>query len=200
MVGEAEAQQKFEIHKGLLIHYSGYFRNALKDAWAEGTDKTVKLPGEYQDAFEIFYNWLYTRTMYTPTDKGEIPLGYRSIVESYVFGDAHQIPEFSNAALNTLVQKIDQEALFPVEELEYIYENTLPDSLLRKYLTDDVVACYLFDDFGTTDDFPKDFMRDIILASRKAECAPGLGSSPHDWANKLLDCICDYHDHTDMQG
>jgi hypothetical protein len=59
LVGEEDAQHKYEIHKGLLVYYSAYFRNVLKDPWAEGTNKTVKLSGEYQDAFDIFYQRLF---------------------------------------------------------------------------------------------------------------------------------------------
>ncbi|KAL5445397.1 hypothetical protein PMIN06_008097 [Paraphaeosphaeria minitans] len=114
LVGQGEAQHKYEIHKGLLAHYSAYFRNALKDLWAEDEDKTVKLPGEYQVGFQIFYNWLYTRSIYTSREEGRIPLTFEAIVASYIFGDAHQSPEFCNAAINVLMQKGDQDDNFPI--------------------------------------------------------------------------------------
>lgn len=113
-VGIGEKQRTFKVYKGLLTHYSAYFLKALKDTWAEGEDKIVQLPGEYRVGFEVFYNWLYTRSIYTPTKTGEIPLTYECIINSYIFGDAHQSPEFCNAAIGALMQKSDQDQSFPL--------------------------------------------------------------------------------------
>jgi hypothetical protein len=196
LVGEGEAQQKFEIHKGLLIHYSAYFRKALKDSWAEGMDKTVKLPGEYEDAFEIFYHWVYTRIMYTPTDEGEIPLGFRSIVKSYVFGDAHQIPEFCNAAINTLSQKCSQ-AGGDFDYSNYAYENTLPGSMLRIYFTHEAVACWDWEPYlEDSDNHLSSFLADAIAEARERGCAPGGRLESDEWDAEILETICNYHDHS----
>ncbi|OAG07800.1 uncharacterized protein CC84DRAFT_1087926, partial [Paraphaeosphaeria sporulosa] len=149
--------------------------------------------------FEIFYDWLYTRTIYTPTEEGRIPLTFDSIIFAYVFGDAHQSPEFCNAAINALIQKCDQDDVLPLYQLNYAYENTLHDNLLRKYLTHDAVACYNFEVFQVdADSYPREFMMEVILASRELECAPRCMASGENWARLLQKRTCDYHDHSNV--
>ena len=103
IVGKAEHGRKFYAHKGLLAHYSSYFRAALKEEWEEGATKTVTIPEDIPDVSRAFFHWLMTGKLYFAlTEDGKIPLSFELICEMFVFGDARGIPEFQDAAIDLL--------------------------------------------------------------------------------------------------
>ncbi|KAF1971595.1 hypothetical protein BU23DRAFT_569760 [Bimuria novae-zelandiae CBS 107.79] len=78
-------KSKFVVHKGLLEYYSGYFRAALKESWAQGTDKIVHLPKEYAIPFEIFHHWIRSHCTSALLKDGKIPLSLSTILKTWVW-------------------------------------------------------------------------------------------------------------------
>ncbi|KAI4957355.1 hypothetical protein J4E86_004493, partial [Alternaria arbusti] len=117
-VGNWSSKREFHVYEGLLSHYSSYFKAAVKDCWG------VLSLGLYRKAL--------LRTRRFRGSSSRLPLIY----EIYIFGDARGAPDLCNAAIDLLIQKMNQEWAFPQLHLSYIYENTLTGSALRKVLVD----------------------------------------------------------------
>lgn len=67
-VGSITQQQSFTVHEDLLLRESEYFRIALKSQFIEGQSKTFCLAEDDPQAFDIFVQYLYTRS-YTMPEK-----------------------------------------------------------------------------------------------------------------------------------
>jgi hypothetical protein len=70
---EAAPLRAFSVHEHLLIEYAEYFRAALEPGrWQEGTTKTVKMPEDKPEVFDLYVSWLYTRTLPTVPDHADV--------------------------------------------------------------------------------------------------------------------------------
>ncbi|KAI4647966.1 hypothetical protein J4E93_004377 [Alternaria ventricosa] len=212
VVGSAENVRKFYTYQGLLAHYSTYFKAALKDDWKEGTLKTVNLKDDNPEVFKAFFHWIYTGKLYFALDaSGKIPLSEQLICEIYVFGDARGSTNLYNAAIDLLLQKTHQEWKVPLDQIPYVYENTLPGSALRKYLVDDVVETYRFRRLADPTQretelprYPQEFLAEIVVAfmalgSKPIPSSAGYGNMPigqDNWAKYIKPLLCSrYHNH-----
>jgi hypothetical protein len=157
----------FHVFKGLLTHYSTYFKTALQDRWTEGETSIVKLPDDDSDVFSAVFHWLFTQKLYFElAPDGSIPLSDRLICGVYVFGDARGMPDLCNAAIDLLFQKCVQIYMYPKSCLNYVWEHTMEGSVLRKFLTDFAAENYSW----TTStrlihEYPVEFLLDIIVTS-----------------------------------
>lgn len=89
---------EFNVHSGPLKHYSSYFRNALRPAWAEGKSRILTLPEDSPTVFKTSFPWIYSRTLFqTPTVSADDLPAAIELCALFVFGDARSIPEFCNA-------------------------------------------------------------------------------------------------------
>jgi hypothetical protein len=202
IVGSEPNEQSFYAHKGLLEHYSSYFRAALRDVWEEGHTKTVKLPDDDPNVYAAAFRWIYSGKLYTTlTASGDIPLDFPLICDIYVFGDARGIPELCNAAIDLWYQKSVQVWKYPYEHLIYVYESTLPGSQLRRFVVNDATGNYNFNKLEEFfDEFPKEFLADVIMACKKYHCEPGARkASTRDWQIFCKEELCLYHDHSSQQ-
>lgn len=105
-VGKApHARRSFLAHKPILRFYSGYFQGALKGHFSESHDGQVNLPTEDPNTFEIFLSWMYSRRLtFEPAmlDKDDF---VDTLVKTWVFADAHQVPLLQNEVLDLLHHK-----------------------------------------------------------------------------------------------
>jgi hypothetical protein len=144
-------RKKYQLHKALLTHHSGYFRAALKKTWREGMEGLVKLEDVDPVAFDIFVNWIYTRQLPDPKQwsedlpdiprEGEDDNWYvTDLVKAYVFGDRFLALEFKEVVNNYIVDyilKTDEPPWFTATQ--YAFENLTQDHLLLQLLLD--VTC-----------------------------------------------------------
>jgi hypothetical protein len=211
IVGPDRSQRTFYVYKRLLTHYSIYFRTALKDCWLEGTTKKVILSDEIPEVFQAFFTWLYAGRLYSSLDvAGKIPFTVQLICQIFVFGDARGAPEFCNAAINLLYQKLQQDWAFPVFDLDCVYENTQSNSSLRRLLVNFAVEAFRFESIKdpmdrSLDHYPKEFLADVITAFMTLEKKPipsiaGYptgGVTKVNWTSYTKGSVCQkYHDHS----
>lgn len=199
-VGEVGHQREFNLHKGLLEHYSAYFGSALQSHWAEGSAKVVNLSDDSPEIFQVFFHWLYSRKLYHElTTEGQIPLSFKTILDIYIFGDARIVPELSNAAMNLFAQKLIRESCYPVDCVIEAYQNTRSGSGMRKFLAHIAATCFSWSlDNDCLSALPKDFLVDILLLLQKHECVIGQKFTLHGTIEEdIKSTICDYHDHSD---
>jgi hypothetical protein len=89
---------------------------------------------------------------------------WSALIGIWLFGDDYSIPEFQDAAMNAMLDKRD--IFFRTDKLKYIYQNTEPGSLLRKFFCDKFALTIDLGDkvwFGKhRSEYPSDFLIDII--------------------------------------
>jgi hypothetical protein len=196
VVGSGADKKEFYIHAGLLTHCSSYFRNALKPEWAEGRARKIVLSEDIPVIFRIFFHWAYSDKLYPPLANGRIPISYNNICALYVFAGTRGIPELCNAAVNVLFQKFACAWGFPTNCLTFVYDNTLVSSKLHDLLIDLAVCCFSFCNLGDEEElFPKEFLVDVILRSRKLKIWPGNCKDKDTFLTTKASEMCMYHDH-----
>ncbi|KAI9701544.1 MAG: hypothetical protein M1836_001600 [Candelina mexicana] len=181
-------KKEFRIHKGLLCHESPYFRAALTGGFGEAHEGQVELPEDNTYEFGVFYKWIYTSKIFRDDISSAV-----KIAKLYIFADKRTIPNLKNLCINTLRDICTSESKNCDPALEFIYENTLPGSALRKFALDSSVwnpdllhkQLKLYPLW-----YPREFLLHLAVAliegskTRKKEDAPYLKD------------ICQYHDHS----
>ena len=132
-VGSDSEMRTFEIYKGALCFYSGYFNASLNGRFIEARDGHVKLPTEDPQIFELFRMWIHTRRFYQSTLSPAKLLPLEMIGALWVFGDAHDVPLLQNVMIDIMVEKVKQERTFlSVDDMIYVNNNTTHTSQLRQ--------------------------------------------------------------------
>ena len=214
-VGNGAGAKTFNIYKGVLVHYSDYFRNALKGCWKEGQDNIIELPDDDPEVFRVFQYWLFSRRLYheetTLADKQdveEVPLSYGHIVNIFLFADRRGIKELANEALDSLRAKVCQKWEHSADYFQTIYENTLKGSPLRRFVVDYLIVGRAFNNFGNEEEyvrkFPHEMLVDLIQASHDNRfCLMGCTGkhSQSLYTSTTAKHFCElYHDHSGING
>ena len=185
-VGTGETQKSFTLHKGILCHYSGYFKAALNRKFAEATAGVVELPEDEVKVFEAFVIWLYTKTF---NDNGEA--GNLSICKLWVFADRRQIPKLVNDMIEDSRKKSLRVWISPNNELRYLYENTTNGAELRRFVV------YFITRYGnpsmlaheSSKNWPRDAFRDLLAHVWQ------VGTGKKD--EMAVEPLCGFHRHED---
>jgi len=107
----------------------------MRNACAESESDTVLLPNVETATFQEFFTWLYLRQLSEPlkTTGAE----RMRLVKLWVFAETYIVPEFQNAALDALHKSLDKHDSMPAPSvINYVYENTIYRSPLRKLFID----------------------------------------------------------------
>ncbi|KAL2351619.1 hypothetical protein BJ546DRAFT_851670 [Cryomyces antarcticus] len=174
-VSVGEPPKLFHIHKGLLIHYSIYFRSAYNGNWAVSNESIHRLEDEDAEIFQMFYTWLYNGQRLHPPgedfDFDKLPLMLCGV---WVFGDKRGVVGLKNTAMESLTSTFEQVDNLPEPStLCYIYDNTSESSSLRKFFVhlvainaerqDFSIAAFLKDG-KREDSLPVEFGYDLAIA------------------------------------
>ncbi|EME84971.1 uncharacterized protein MYCFIDRAFT_83022 [Pseudocercospora fijiensis CIRAD86] len=104
-VGTGSEMQTFDMYKGVLRFYSGYFRTAIENIengrFAEAQDGAINLPDEEPEIFNLFRGWLYTRVLPKVEDP-QSDSAWRILFKLWCFGDRRNIPLLQNEVLDRL--------------------------------------------------------------------------------------------------
>ncbi|CAD0023988.1 unnamed protein product [Aureobasidium pullulans] len=128
--------REFLVHKGVLCHYSEYFRGALSGSFKEGLEGAVPMPQEDPYLFEIVVSWCYTRKLQDMADKAGSEMDYLDLINLWIFGDKHIIPALQDAVMDAFMQKNAAVKHIPSCYILHIYENTMPRSQMRRVVID----------------------------------------------------------------
>lgn len=196
----SDIKKHYNIHAGLLKHYSSYFRNGLKEGWKEGATRTFALVDEDPNIFQLFFHWIYSDRLYsTLTKDDKIPVSMADLCALFVFGDARGIPELCNTVIDTMFQKFANEWTYPCSCLTKVYDNTLHGSKLRKIFVDLGLETHDFTEMRKSEDlYPKEYLMDVVLRSREKKIWPGNFSNKERFLKVKATALCfEYHDHGD---
>lgn len=133
------------VHEDILRKHSRFFENALNGSWRESRDKRIKLPTDRPACFDIWIQWIYSGHIYskrgdemTATIQNE---EFNLLCGAYILGDMLQDDDFKDAVLDVLIDTTlsTEPVRLPTTQARYVWENTPPQSSLRKLLIDMVV-------------------------------------------------------------
>ena len=127
----------FTVHKSILCKVSPYFRAALDGGFKEAHENELDLPEDEPVAFKHFLLWLYTDRILSK-DAKLANVNHRTLVDLYIFGQMRGIPALQNDAIDSFIDKQEQENLIQSRELHHIYDNTPSESPLRRLMVDKV--------------------------------------------------------------
>lgn len=159
-------EKTFVNHKGILCRSAAYFKAALEGEFKESKDEVLELPEDDPVVFSHFELWLYTGNILESHESVE-DIGWDILTKIYLFGDARGIPELQNEAIDLYIDKNHAIHEIATNQLNFIYENTLENSPLRKLLVDIMT-------FRTNlshpqwfreqvkSDYPKQFLLDLV--------------------------------------
>lgn len=178
------------IHKDLLVFYSDYFRGAFNGTFKEATEGKVSLPDERKDDFEIFNQFIYSRSL---ADGEGHTLPWDQLIRVWLLGDKYLVPALQNSTMNSIRKKSDMENWVPTDKVKLIWKNTLPSSPLRKFILDQVVYEVDVDDLmspGKELLWTREALADVARAFYNKEATAGKHQKP--WRGK-----CYYHVHNE---
>ncbi|KAI9815702.1 MAG: hypothetical protein M1827_002098 [Pycnora praestabilis] len=159
-----QSSKRYGIHMELLCHYSAYFRAALDGNFREAIDGVVDLPEDSEETFANFNEWLYTQKLafveqLNQDDENEV---YNQLFELYVFADKRGITKLKNDTLDALNREIDAGNEYPIEQLRYVWNNTMQSSPIRTYLEHTIAhGSQSVGAMGKRVEFPKSFLWDV---------------------------------------
>ena len=153
------------VYKDILCRSAPYFKAALeRGGFKESKDQVLELPDDDPVAFSHFQLWLYTGNIIESHESPkDIP--WEVLIDLYLFGDARGIPRLQNEAIDLFIEKSDVMNEIPSGELNFIYQNTVDGSPLRKLMVDMMTFDAVLTDSMWFDEeptlYPQQFLFDL---------------------------------------
>lgn len=131
-------KRSYVMHTNIICYYSPFFDAAFNSGFKEGETQELELEDTCPESFGIFVNWLYKQRI-------EWPLGWvfdvrATLLNLWLLADRLVVPKLQNQALTFLENARGlkhtkhQGRALPVHMFYPVYDNTLKDSPLRKYI------------------------------------------------------------------
>jgi hypothetical protein len=132
------------VHKDLICSISPYFKAAFTSGFQECESGAMKLETVEVETFDLFYNWLYGRSLLDDgCDEFEPRPTEQILLQLYVFAGMAQIPLLKNVTLRAFYETVKLEAnpstgniILAPATLAYVWENTTESSPLRRMVLD----------------------------------------------------------------
>ena len=138
-----ENNTPFHVHMDRLCEASSYFRAAFLGNFTESSEKTMQLPDDDEETFELFVDWLYCpRYAILPEVKrdGDVDEEDEIFLQAfrlYVLADKLEIFNLKSLVIEALFADLAVSKKFPYNaSVAYAYEHTTQYSGLRKMLAD----------------------------------------------------------------
>ncbi|KAF7188782.1 hypothetical protein HII31_09705 [Pseudocercospora fuligena] len=135
-VGKGGGEQTFDVYKGVLRFYSGYFRTAIENIesgrFAESQNGVIKLPDHEPGTFNLFRAWLHRRVLPIVGDPSSGD-DWARLIKLWCFGGRHNIPLLQNETLSCIAYTMGKTSTIPTDQLRYVWKNTTKGAKLRTY-------------------------------------------------------------------
>ena len=157
-------RKEWIIHEDLICDRSDYFKAAFNDGFKETDEKEIYLDDDDPAAFALFVDWIYgaelrgKRGQYTSSKLTLEWPQVQKLCALWVFADKIRLPELKNEACSLYTRYRDC-CFIEVEEVEFIYRNTLEASDLRRAIVTNTITLYLV---GAHDDSKLEHFLKII--------------------------------------
>jgi len=139
------AKVPFQVHLGILCDASPVFNAAFHGGFSEGLKRSMNLPEDDPEAFELLVQWLYLKTYNIPQFVGkphdDDQIGFMHLARLYVAADKYGIIGLMKDVMDRWCKARWEHAQVPFTKvLDYVYENTTSKSKLRET----IVAHYVW--------------------------------------------------------
>jgi hypothetical protein len=131
------ALKTFVIHKEFACHYSPVFKAAFNSKFWEGQTQTYRMVDDApESAVHLLVHWLYTQKVDLAQIEGSAKEMSENdhLVRLWVLADRLLIGSLQDAVIHELEERSIEYNSANVAVLKYVYENTNPDSKLRRLL------------------------------------------------------------------
>jgi hypothetical protein len=134
----------------------------LNSGFVESQSCVIKLVDEDPLVVGIFITFIHSRCFYDSTAPPEALLSARTLVDLFVFADAHDSPIFQNAVVDVIIKKIRRttEIVLLLDLCTYAASDTLTSSALWMLVVD--LACCLEQDDGDNADLNHDDVSKVM--------------------------------------
>ena len=168
-VAVGDSQDRFLIHRELLMHHSRFFAAALAGNFYESRTQCVTLADESADIFGIFVEWLYTQTLNQAAFLSGSRPRFFLMLELYAFADRHSIEALCNAAVDIIASLADKTNSVPTpSDTDQLYETIRETAPIRDLILD----LFIFKKTESLLDSHPDewnpvFLRDLVVKLKK---------------------------------
>jgi hypothetical protein len=179
-VGEGKDKESFTVHKAFIFHHSSFFEKVFNDEdriFVRDAIPSMMYKDTTRAAFGLFIRFIYRGTI---KDNNEKNPPIEDMVKLWVLARKVSTIELQNVAIRGI---FEMKCIVDLSSFSYIYNNTVPDSPLRRLLVDQYLIRGLsIEQFGQLfhdhmDKIPKELLADVALAQRKF-FVPGLKVQP----------------------
>jgi hypothetical protein len=172
-------KKEYFTHENIASKSSRYVKAALSRQWEESRARRIQLPEVDIRPFEGYSHWLYTNTILLTTNG---PPAMYELVENYILGDYLDDSAFRRAVLeHMLCIRFEQGTMPCGGSIALAWERTTSSSPLRKVLTELVLSrsmSYVADGFKDDDEYPRDFIVDVVWHFTQDQNLIGTSASP----------------------
>ncbi|KAK4889098.1 hypothetical protein LTR27_012066 [Elasticomyces elasticus] len=195
-VGKGHTKQTFDVYELSLVTHSEFFRAAASERWKEGQERTVSLPDDKPEYFEIFFNFLNGGQIFSSKADDYIKekntdAEWARLLLCWVFGQKILSVTFKDAIVDAMVEKT-KDGPHCTNLYTTPFDQSTPSKQLRKLLADIVVYRFVPVDWKTaTTQITKypEHLLDVALALDGVKIQGRAAMPP--WANN----DCTYHEH-----
>ncbi|KAK3672612.1 hypothetical protein LTR78_007424 [Recurvomyces mirabilis] len=135
------SKQKWVLHENLLCTSSAFFRSAVKKEWDHDRMRTIPMPDDEVDVFQVYVQWLYQAKILVQ-QHNEDPKSSRelhTLIKCYIFGEKIQDVVFQNVTIDSIFACVHREKdgtkWFPTDA-DTVYDGTPEGSPLRTLIVD----------------------------------------------------------------
>lgn len=195
----------FMIHEDLVRTSSPFFEKAMSGDWVESNTRTISLYSMAHAAFGLFFNWLYTRVIWSAGDECDTAPGTEGVKEikllltAYLLGEMIQCTDFKDTIIDTYIESTRKtgSGISP-SWIKNIWKRTPASSEIREVFLDSIVngSREYWDDYWEDCYTPEAMWQLLrILTDHESErrdgkANPAARPSPVDQTDP-----CHYHKH-----
>lgn len=197
-----QIKKEFQMHRGLLVFHSKYYKNLFDGPFKEGQSATHEEPDVAANTFQMFYSWMYIGTITDANGCSDSKINHIDMVLLYAFADFHMIDSLMYRILELFLVRVAEIWGYPMHCSSLLYDSTTEKSPLRQLHVDILLEIYaLGGGRDELDKLPADMLMDIIETCKRKEIIPGKPKLPprKDWIEGKRKTFCElYHQHTEV--
>jgi hypothetical protein len=127
--------EQFHVYEKLLCHHSPFFRKACGGPWLEKQYREVNLPDDDPNIFALLYQFVLLGEYAQPVEEPAIWPTTNDHIAVYILADKLGMPGLQDLVITYLIIEYEAGYLeFEPDEIIHAFNNTMPDSKLRKML------------------------------------------------------------------
>jgi len=137
-VGTGPEKKQFVLHKKLLCVKAQFFDKMFNSTFQEGQTQSATLPEDDPDAFALFVDWLYTRTISVASVKNpdEGKTAIRALTKLFAFAEKYCLISIADQVMDRIVELGIEFSRLPGDDIVGLgYSTTKLGSRLRLYLS-----------------------------------------------------------------